>query len=59
MADNDRNKGSIYVDGNERHNIVSYRNWFCDIWFNKLPRMFYFEGVYMKRVKPGLKSGET
>ena len=53
MADTDKNKGSIYVDENERLDLVAYRNQFCDRWFNKyLPRMSYFEGLDMKRVEP-------
>ena len=60
MADTEKKKGSIYVDGHEILDVTNYRNRFCDLWFNNyLPRMSYFEGVDMKRVEPELKAVET
>ena len=60
MADIEKNKWLIYFNGHERPNILDYRNRFCSRWFNKyLPRMYYFEGVDMKRVDPDSKAGET
>ena len=59
MVDTDKNKRSIYIDVHKRSNVVAYRNQFCDQWHNRyLPRILYFEGVDMNRVKPKLKAGE-
>ena len=35
VADTDKKKESIYVDGHIRPDVVAYRNRFCDWWFNK------------------------
>ena len=60
MADNGNKKGTIYVDGHERPDVMAYMNWFCDQWFNKyFPHMSYFKVVDIKRVEPELNAGKT
>ena len=55
VTDTDKKKGSIYIDGHEREDVVAYRTRFCNRWFNKyLPRMTYFEGDMMDPVEPDL-----
>ena len=60
MADTDKKKGLMYVDGHEIPNVVANINRLCGWWFNKyFPLMLYFEGVDMNRVEPELEAGET
>ena len=56
VTDTDKKKGSIYVDGHERPDVIEYRNRFCDRWYNKyFPRMTYFDGDMMLPMEPDLK----
>ena len=58
VTDTDKKKGSIYVDGHERQDVVEYRTRFCERWFTKYSlRMAYFEGEDMIAVEPELPHG--
>ena len=44
----DKNRGSIYLDGHERSDVVAYRERFCQRWFDRyLPRIESYEGTKM------------
>ena len=60
MSDTDKRKGSIYVDGHERADVVKYRERFCKQWHEKyLPRMEYYDGNQKEAVvEPELKENE-
>ncbi len=58
VTDTDRKKGSIYVDGHEREDVVAYRTRFCERWATKYsPRFAYFEGENMDAIEPDLPKG--
>ena len=55
VTDIDNNKGSIYVDGRERADVVAYRKRFCKRWFDLyLPKMESYEGPEMVEIPPEL-----
>ena len=55
VTNTDKNKGSIYVDGHERADVVAYSERFCKIWFDRyFPIMESYEGPEIVEILPEL-----
>ena len=60
VTDTDKKKGSIYVDGHDRADVVAYKERFYKRWFDRyLLRMESYEGPEMVEIPPELAGHES